>query len=317
MDFVDATLLRLADADLRGGLFDESSLEQLLRATYDTSQLAIEAPYQPIFERISFFFDDAPVALANGHWSKVGSAEHSEFTLQWGGAASMAAPRVDAMWTGAIVASAQRSTDRVRQVEVAWASLAGIDNEISSTQPLPTDPGQLELARRSRLQARLRAHLDQPNAFDDAALSRWLKAMGAASATELLAEVGRSERGATLRLVFEPAPAAADRTRQSLAFIAALMIRPAGISISALLDDTRQVRARLDRQSIERARPPGPRPRFSTTLIWVLPATVFDDAAWPGASQTGLSTAEARSRRRAWAGRWLANEGIGLLVPPS
>jgi hypothetical protein len=49
----------------------------------------------------------------------------------------------------------------------------------------------------------------------------------------------------------------------------------------------------------------------------MVPETTFDDADWPGADQPGLSEAQRRVRRRIDAGRWLAREGIGLVVPPS
>jgi len=45
-----------------------------------------------------------------------------------------------------------------------------------------------------------------------------------------------------------------------------------------------------------------------------VPGTLFDDAAWPGA--TDGSAAEKRAQRRLWAGAWLAGERIGLIVPP-
>jgi hypothetical protein len=55
--------------------------------------------------------------------------------------------------------------------------------------------------------------------------------------------------------------------------------------------------------------------RRSPVVAWVLPATLFDDDGWPGAT-TG-SNLEKRAQRRRWAGAWLARERTGLIVPPT
>jgi hypothetical protein len=51
---------------------------------------------------------------------------------------------------------------------------------------------------------------------------------------------------------------------------------------------------------------------FDRCLCWVLPATVFDDAGWPGG--TSGNAAQKRAQRLAAARAWLAGQGIAVVV---
>jgi hypothetical protein len=92
-------------------------------------------------------------------------------------------------------------------------------------------------------------------------------------------------------------------------------VRDAPLDIAALLVESRRVRGLLRDQGAERPPLPGAIGQVPVVVAWVVPATVFDDADWPG-GDTG--PAEQRNvQRRLAASRWLAREAIGLVIPPS
>jgi hypothetical protein len=158
--------------------------------------------------------------------------------------------------------------------------------------------------------ARIRTHLDQPDVFDDAALGRWLTRLGVESVTELMT-LPQPAAGATAQVTFGEGPDETARRRR-FPVAAALLIRDMPVSVATLLDETRRIRPHLNRLGF-RAGEAGARARRSPIVAWVLPGTLFDDVAWPGAT-TGSAT-ERRAQRRRWAGAWLARERIGLIVP--
>ncbi len=96
---------------------------------------------------------------------------------------------------------------------------------------------------------------------------------------------------------------------------AALLIRDAaGFSVAQLLVDSKTVRERLRSYGLERPFDPELRVREPLLVVWVVPASLFDDADWPG-GDTGTAD-ERRAARRATAGEWLAREGVGLVAIP-
>jgi hypothetical protein len=311
VDFVDASIIRLARDESRAALFDDVSLAQLLAAAYDPTATA-DPPFAAVFDRIQVVFEGASVADVSGAVSTAGGSTHS-VRLEATGIAGPPPARIDALWTGAIVGSAAIGADVVTEVQLRWPSVAGLDATIPGG--LPADPIAREQARRQAFVALVRAGMSQPGLFDDAVLDHWLREHGVASVGELIAARNPSLHHGALRLSFSSQPATMTRTR--FPFSAAILIRPGSTPISLLLAETRQARAHLDRLGLERPVDGGLRPRRSPIVIWMVPETTFDDADWPGADQPGLSEAQRRARRRIDAGRWLAREGIGLVVPPS
>lgn len=307
MDFVDATILRLADESARATVFDEESLSQLLSASHDVSGTDVEAPFTLALDEISFVHDDEACVAVDGSWITMGQTDRTELALRAAGLAPPP-PRIDLLLAGAVVATARGGTGRISGVAVHWLELVGLDDEL---QPLPTDPAELEQARRERLLARIRARLDQPAAFDGAALVRWLTRLGVDSVAELMEHPPAA--GATMRVAFAEGPDAPPRRRQ-FPLAAALLVRAAPLSLASLLDETRRIRPHLQRMGFGFPEV-APRGRRSPIVAWVVPAALFDDDAWPGA--TAGSAPEKRAERRRWAGEWLAGERIGLVVPPT
>ena len=308
MDFVDATILRLADDSSRDAVFDDDSLSQLLSASHDVTGAGVEAPFAIIFDEISFVHDDESRVDVDGSWMTMGHTERTEVALRAPGLGAPI-PRIDLLVAGAVVATSRSGGGRITAVDVSWLELAGIDSEIV---PLPSDPAVLEQRRRERLLAHIRAHLDQPTVFDDAALGRWLTRLGVDSVTELMNRPPAAA-GATLKVTFGDGPDETARRRQ-FPLAAAFLVRDAPLSLASLLDETRRVRPHLHRLGFGPG-DAGPRARLSPIVAWVLPGTLFDDGAWPGA--TSGSAEAKRAQRRLWAGAWLATERIGLIVPPT
>jgi hypothetical protein len=307
MDFVDATILRLADEPSRAAVFDGECLSQLLSASHDVEGTGVEEPFGLVVDEISFVRDDESRVDVDGSWMTMGHTERTEVALRAPGLGAPI-PRIDVLLAGAVTATSRAGGSRVVSVDMNWLDLARIDSEIT---PLPSDAAELEQRRRERLLIRIRAQVDQPAAFDEATLDRVLARLGVASVTELMTRPPASTT-ATLRVTFGEGPDETTRRRR-FPIAAALLVRNAPLSIGALLDETRRVRAHLHRLGFHLG-DGGPRARSSPIVAWVLPAALFDDADWPGA--TAGPAATQRSQRRAWAGRWLAGERIGLIVPP-
>ncbi|HEX7245263.1 MAG TPA: hypothetical protein VF245_06850 [Solirubrobacterales bacterium] len=248
MDFVDATLLKLAATAERPSLFDQAALAQLAAAAYDVDALAIEGPYQPSFEELRLGPHLASVATAEGEWrDQSDPAGRTELRLLLGGVAPAPGPRVDALWRGDIVARAVPLDSTIEGAEVAWRS---------------SDP---------------------------------VEADGAVT------------------VAFSP-PGTAQPLPRELPVAVALLIRDsAGLSLAELLAGSHALSERLDRLPVERPADPALRPRAGTVVAWLLPAETFDDPGWPGATEAMSATAK-RDARRAAAGEWLADEGIGLVA---
>lgn len=306
MDFVNATLLRLADESARTTVFDSDALSQMLSASHDIADGEVDEP-AIVFDDISFIYDGESRVDVDGSWMTMGRTDLTEITLRAAGFGERM-PRIDLLLAGAIVATAPGGSGRVSAADVSWLDLAGIDDEIT---PLPTDPVVLEQRRRERVLARVRTHLNQPAAFDDAALGQWLTRLGVGSVAELMTVAPAA--GATLTVTFDVGADAAPR-RQRFPLAAAVLIRDVPLSLVDLLDETRRIRPHLHRLGFGIANT-DPRARSLPIVAWVVPAVLFDDAAWPGG--TPGPPADQRAQRRRWAGDWLARERIGLIVPPA
>ena len=310
MDFVDETLVALADPATRGGVFDAVSLEQMLGAAYDAAALNLTAPFTAVFDEFQIGPPASAIARVEGSWSVAGTTQRTDVQLQIGGLSIAPPVRVDALWRGAIVARSSSADAPVTSVATGLADLNGIDEEIiAALGNLPADPATLESERRSRLRARIAATFDQPNLLTNERVDQWLHDIGVSSAGDFVLTRAGSTTGAHTRLTFAAPPAVVAAPRP-LPVAIAILIRPAGFSLAQLLWESRLVRERMEPAGVERARR-GPRQRHPIVVSWILPLSTFDDNAWPGAS-AGMNGAQARAARRGSAGAWLAREGIGL-----
>jgi hypothetical protein len=313
MNYVDATLIRLAEAATRPAVFDSVALEQLLNAAYDTDATPVAGPFQPVFDEMRLGLAVSRFGVIEGAWNQVGGVERMEARFQTFGLGQGDAIRVDGLWRGSIIARTVPSTGRIIEVESAWPSLGDIDAAIAGDLgALPANPQALEQERRARLLARIRAVLDQPGAFTDESFDRWLKSVGAESVGDLLARYQGTVFGGGVTVTFSP-PDPAPPSPRALPIAAAIMIRDAGFSVAQLLMESKMARERLDRMGVERQADPAFRLREPLLIVWVVPVSIFDDADWPGGAQ-GMNNDQLRTARRAAAGAWLAREGIGLVA---
>ena len=53
MNFVDSTLVRLATPATRRAVFDDVALRQLAEAAYDSDALALDGPFDAVFDEFS------------------------------------------------------------------------------------------------------------------------------------------------------------------------------------------------------------------------------------------------------------------------
>jgi hypothetical protein len=313
MQYVDATLVRLADPATRAAVFDQEALGQMLEAAYDTDATPVSGPFSPVFDEFRLALAMPRLGVVEGAWGVLGGIERSEARFQLAGVGSESAARVDALWRGRIAAQLTPATGRISAVRSVWPDLGGVDAAITADLgALPTDPAALEQARRAEISARVRAELDQPQAFDADSLERWLAGLGVRSAGELLRAGGAAAGGVT-QVTYSP-PNDAPAVSMGLPVTAALLIRDAGFSLAALLAESALVREQLIPQGLERPADPALPRRQSLLVVWVLPLAVFDDGDWPGGA-AGSPDARRAPRRQA-AGRWLAREGIALAATP-
>jgi hypothetical protein len=315
MNYVDTTLVRLADPATRAPLFDAVALEQIVRAAYDTASMPVAGPFQAVFDDFQLGFAVPPAATLEGAWGPVGGVERFEARFHLLGLGGDSPPRVDALWRGSVVARVPASNDRVTAVGGSWPDAGRIDADIEADLgALPADPAALEQERRTRFLDRVRATLHAPTLFTGAALDAWLREVGAESVGDLLTRYRGTVHAGAVQVTFAP-PDPVPPSPRALPVAAALLIRDADFSVGDLLAESKTVRARLEGLGLHRPPDPALRPRQPLLTVWVVPGTVFDDADWPGAA-AGMTADQARAARRAAAGAWLAREGIGLVATP-
>jgi hypothetical protein len=316
VNFEDRMLVALADPATRGGVFDQPALEAIVDAGYDAATMGLGGPFQAVFDELRLGLAVPPIATADGMWRPTGGAEQTDVRLQVSGLGADPTIRVDALWLGSIVARFALVGEPITETSVNWSAAGRIDAEIVAAQgALPADRGVLEQARRDRLLAHIQAGLDQPAAFGDPDLQRWLSSVGAGSASDLLEHMLGVADGAALKVTFA-APSAVADTPAPLAIAAPILIRDStGFSLTQLLSDSKSIRERVLAMGTARPQANGTRPRQSVIVVWVLPQSLFDDPDWPGA-QDGQAADQARAARRAVASNWLADEGVGLVAAP-
>lgn len=304
MNFVDKTTVTLAEPGSRPGAFDQTSLEQIVSAAYDSTTMGAQGPYAPVFDEFRLGVSAEPEGVLDGTLQPVGSSEQTAARFRLTGLPDNGTSRIDALWRGSITARFALAGEPITKVVTNWPDLSAIDEEVKAANggALPANPATLETQRRARLVAHMQATLDQPNEFDDAALDRLLAGAAVDSVGALLTELGGNVAPGTVTVTFAP-PVAAPAAVQPLPIAAAILIRDTPLSVAELLAESSLVRGRL--QSLGAERPADPRLRRTNpvVVIWVVPSAVFGDADWPGANPAA---------RRANAGAWLAREGIGL-----
>jgi hypothetical protein len=316
VDYVDYTLVRLADEAARAALFSQAALEQLALAAYDADAMLIGGPYTAVFDDVAIGLSLPRRGTAEAVWGIAGGGERHEGRVSlFGLGGDGGSVRVDALWRGAVVARAVSAKARIERVLTRWPDAAGIDEEIVAAGGLPADPAQRELARRQRLLARLRAGFRQPDALTDAAFDRWLAQLGATSVGDLMARFSNQLGAGAVQIGFS-APSADPPAPRRLAVTVAILVRDTPLKVAALLADSKLVRDQLRELGVERPPDPETSARQPLLVAWMIPDATFDDVDWPG-GDVGTTPDARRQLRAAAAGRWLAREGIGLVTTPA
>jgi hypothetical protein len=316
MNFVDSTLVGLADETTRSGLFDQTALEQLLTASYDVDAMGpLQGTYTAVFEEFELGYPPPGLTVVEGAWSPIGAVERTEARFKLGGLGNGSLPRVDALWRGSIKARFAEVGEPITDVEAIWPVLEEVDDAVAAANGgvLPTG-STLEQSRRTELLDQMRtafkdvpASPGDPFLFTDADLDAMIASVGATKVKGFL-ELVRSPENAALAVQLRfaaPVPVATKATM--LPVVAALLIRPDPLDLALLVHESKELRERLGFSGIER--PPNGRLRVRHPILvaWVVPASVFNDTDWPGANNVD---------RRDKAGAWLGREGIGLVVIP-
>jgi len=301
VDFVDTTLVRLADSATRGQVIDDAALSSLIDATYEPGSMDVAAPFGALFDAFELGVDLPMPTLATGAWLPRGGAERIEARFEITGL-PRASLRVDALWTGSVTATVNFPSAVIESLDTAWADVGNIDAQIvSDLGGLPGDPQVLEHERRERYLEQLRAVAADPGALTEEALERDLADAGVRSIADLMERAGGGigAVGAKLRMRVTTPPAA---TVRQLPVRTALLVRDDAALLADLLRDSKQLSALMRGSGQVPAGGDFPS-RGKPTVMWVLPRTLFDDVGWPGPDN-------ATRRRRA--AEWLAREGIAL-----
>ena len=102
MDYVDFTLIRMADPATRASLFDEETLEQMAVAAYGDEAATLTGPYQPVFQEMEIGLSVPSRSTIDGWWNAGTTHNEGRFVLAGIGRDSFV--RVDALWRGGIIA---------------------------------------------------------------------------------------------------------------------------------------------------------------------------------------------------------------------
>jgi hypothetical protein len=173
----------------------------------------------------------------------------------------------------------------------------------------------LEQERRSRLRSRLQAAFKDHTAFRDADLDTWLAQAGAESVSDLLSRFQGSIQPGGVSVMFAPAGQVPISPRM-FPLSAAVLVRDSTLSIAQTLSESRSLIDQVKTAGLEVAQTSGLHSLRPLMVLWIVPETLFEDNGWPGATQ-GMAPPARRAARRTQAGKWLAKEGIGLVVVPA
>jgi hypothetical protein len=303
VNFVDKTFVALADAATRGAALDAIALEQILAAAYDVEAMGpLQGPFDPVFDEFELGFAAGGTSVADGVWAHVGSTDRTEARFTLSGVTADTGLRVDAVWRGSILARYAVAGEPITAVRTSWPSRQRVDAAVAAANGgvLPAGAA-LETARETELLAEIRDDLDDPTRFETEDLDALVASVDEASVGGLL-DRGADVPVGVVQLDFDdPQPVSA--TRRPLPIAAALLVRDAPLAVAELVSESKCIRDRLAPAGLERPKDDGLRLRNPVVVVWVVPATVFGDADWPGATAAARRTA---------AGEWLAREGIGL-----
>jgi hypothetical protein len=306
MDFVDETLVQLADEQTRPNVFDSEALEQILGAAYDVDAMGpLQGTFAPIFDEFELGFSAPRMGVLDGAWNPISHPDQrSEGRFRLTGMADEGALRVDAVWRGSILARYAEANDPILDFSMALPDREAVDAEVAAAHggSLPTGP-TLEQERKTALLNSIKASISQPAAFTEDSLDALRKATGANSIGALLDRLRNPELGFA-QVVF-PDPAPVSTVRRPLPVATALLIRDQPISVASLLWESKILRDRLTSLGVGLPKDEALRLRFPLVITWIVPSAVFTDGDWPG---------QDAAERRTNAGTWLAREGIGLVA---
>ena len=241
MDFVDSVLVRLADPTTQADVLGEDAMQHLVEATFDTEAMTLAAPFTPLFDELRLGRPAEPLLAVDGELRGAGGTSRTEVQLRLRGLDRHPPVRMDALWTGAVVARTSTPGDTIASVRL--------------------DP------------------------------------------------VTGTPTAGTLRVRYSPAAPPQPGT-SVLPIAVVVLVRDTGSSVSTLLAESHVARAAAAELGLVAPDDPRVPRRRHTTVLWLVPAAVFDDTDWPGGdSGTPAERRRARARRAA---SWLAAEGIAL-----
>src|SRR6476620_5262700 len=131
VNYVDYTLVRLADDGLRRALFDQDALEQLTFAAYDADAMALGPPYSAIFDELVAGVSMPHRSTAEAVWNLSSGSDRRDGRVTLFGLGSDPRIRVDALWRGALVARAVSPLSRITRAITGWSNTGGLDEEIA------------------------------------------------------------------------------------------------------------------------------------------------------------------------------------------
>jgi hypothetical protein len=313
VNYVDFTLIRMADPETRASLFDDATLEQMTVAAYGEDAATLTGPFQPVFREMEIGLSIPSRSTVEGWWNAGTTRNEGCFIIAGMGRESSV--RIDALWRGGIIARVTPATGTIVDEISEWPDPSAIDEEIiAALGGLPTDPFALEKERRDRFLARIRAVLHQPAAFTDQINDDSLRRVGAESVSGLMTDFRGVVSTGTLRIRYSD-PTAPPPSPRELPITAAVLLRDQPISLAQILSQSKMVREHLREAGVERARDAGTSARAPILIVWMVPEAIFDDDDWPGGT-TGTA-AEKRLLRRRAAAAWLGPQGVAFAPTPT
>jgi hypothetical protein len=309
VDFTDSTLIRIAGAATRSAVFDQEALGQMVAAAYDTSALVVSGPYSAVFDSVSLGTSVAPVGAVEGTIRNEMGVPTADVRLQVGGLGPLLPARVDALWSGSVIAQTVPNASRIQSVTAKFA-LDDIDaGIIKALGSLPNDPTALEAARRAALMTELQGSMGHPTVLTDLVLDQWLAEIGVTSVGDLIAGHRGSMVPGVVQIRMSGPPQQPIPTPKALPIVAAVVIRDVNFSVAQLLMESKMLREQLTERGIDVPKASSLPALNPFLVVWAVPIAVFDDAAWPG---VGGNAAALHTDRRHNASLWLGPEGIAI-----
>ena len=110
MNYVDFTLIRMADPATRATLFDDETLEQMAVAAYGGDATTLSGPYQPVFHEMMIGLSIPSRSTIDGWWNEGTMRNEGRFIIAGMGRDSSV--RIDALWRGGIIARITPATGK-------------------------------------------------------------------------------------------------------------------------------------------------------------------------------------------------------------